>query len=343
MQISCNGDYGDVIMGMGVIQEIMGGPHTIYMQHSPTNPALQTSTAICRFQKTMSPLLESQDYITSFRIHSGEVIDWDMAGFRSMGLHYSGVSLLETHAMHLSMVKNGAGKNIRGDRKWLHITPSMETRGMVVINRTSRYNNQFFPWKKIVQHYKGRIVFIGLKHEHQAFCNENGRVSWRQTSDMLEMAHLIAGSELFIGNQSSSNALCEGMKHNLIQETCLQIPDCIFRRPNAQHVADGKCILPDVSGSGVLEIPPYERERYVFRTHRMPPDGWQYAGKRTTDWNALLLDVKRLPEFRDVDSQAMASVVMAANWERKPDFFRDDSFPHLFHTFTQALKSASSV
>ena len=331
-----------MILSLAVIQELPNGPHDLLIK--PSNiTTLRTPTSICRFQKVMAPLVESQPYIRSFRIHAGEEIEWDSGGFRGMGLHYSGISLLECHSMHFASTHNGHGRGIRGDRKWLHIDPSLEAKGMVVVNRTERYRNQFFPWKEIVSHNRGRIVFIGLKHEYESFCRENGKVSWRQTSDMLEMARLISGGELFIGNQSSSNALCEGMKHNLIQETCLQIPDCIFRSPNAQHVGDGKCILPDVSGSGVLEIPPYERERYVFRTHRMPPDGWQYAGKRTTDWNALLLDVKRMPEFRGKPDTEIAPAIMEANWQRKPDFFRDESFPHLFHTFAQALKSASSV
>ncbi len=340
MTIASEGDAGDLIFMLSIIQELTAGPHTLLIRPS-TLTTLRTPKDICRFQRIMTSLVESQPYIKSFRIHSGEQIDWDSGGFRGMGLHYSGISLLECHAMHLASVMNGVGRNIRGTRQWLYVEPSMETKGMVVINRTSRYNNAFFPWKRVVEHYGGRIVFIGLKHEHESFCNQFGRVSWRETKDMLDMARLIAGSELFIGNQSSANALNEGLKHPVIQETYLHIPDCIFRRANAQHVADGHAIFPDVSGSGVMETPSQTTERYTFRTHKTPPDGWQYEGRKHMAWNSLLMDVKRLPEFQGKPEAEIALVVMEANWKRKPEFFLDEGFKHQFYTFKRAIETAS--
>ena len=340
MVIASEGDNGDILYACAVIQELPNGPHDLLIK--PSNiTTLRTPASICRFQKVMAPLVESQPYIRSFRIHAGEEIEWDSGGFREMGLHYSGISLLECHAMHFASTHNGHGSGIRGVRPWLTVEPSMETRGMVVINRTDRYRNQFFPWRRVVEHYRGRLLFIGLKHEYETFCHEFGKVSWRQTADMLEMARLIAGSELFIGNQSSANALNEGMKHNLIQETCLHIPDCIFRRDNAQHVGDGHAIFPDVSGSGVMETPSQTTEKYIFRTHKTPPEGWQYGGIRQTAFNALLIEMRRLPEFRGKPDTEIAPIAMEANWKRRPEFFIDEGFRHLFHTFKQAHASSA--
>jgi len=336
------GDAGDTIFQSSIIQELTGGPHNLLIQKN-TVTTLRSDEAIQKFIRVMKPLMEVQPYIKDFRVwESGDAIDWDGGGFRALGLHYTGISLLECHAQHLAITHGGIGRNLRGTRQWLHVEPSMETRGMVVVNRTSRYNNTFFPWKQVVEHYKGRILFIGLKHEHEAFCSQYGKVSWRQTSDMLEMARLIAGSQLFIGNQSSANALCEGLKANLIQETALHIPDCIFRRANAQHVGDGGCILPDVSGSGVRETESVrKKDNYVFRTHRTPPDGWQYGKLRHTAWNSMVIEAKRLPEFRDKSEEDVATVIMQANQKRKPDFFQDNSFAHLFGVFLKAYQTAS--
>jgi len=337
--ISSDGDAGDIIFEMALIQELTAGPHTLLVKRNDTT-TLRTPEAVERFYKITKRLVLSQPYIKDYRIYSGEPIDWDAAGFRARGLHYMGLSLLECHSQDLQMTK-GIGRNIRGTRKWLTIEPSMETKGMVVINRTSRYNNSFFPWPKIVEHYQGRLLFIGLEHEWQTFCTQYGKVSWRETSDLLEMAQLIAGSSLFIGNQSSANALCEGMKHNLIQETALHIPDCVFRRPNAQHVGDGGCTLPDVSGSGTLVIPPIASDQFTFQTHRVPPDGWQYEDVKTLDWNALCRMTQGRMEFAGKTTGEVAQLLMQANWKRKPEFFRDPSFDHLFTTFRNALQTAS--
>ena len=39
-------------------------------------------------------------------------------------------------------------------------------------------------------------------------------------------ARIIAGSKIFIGNQSTPFAIAEGMKHNRILETDITIPNC---------------------------------------------------------------------------------------------------------------------
>jgi hypothetical protein len=41
------------------------------------------------------------------------------------------------------------------------------------------------------------------------------------------------------------NAIAEGLKRPLIQETHLEFPDCIYVRPGASHVADG--VITDMS------------------------------------------------------------------------------------------------
>lgn len=341
LTVTTEGDAGDVIFCLSVVQELTGGPHTLLVKQS-TVTTLRTPEAMERFVRVMKPLVEIQPYIKEFGIYDGRPIDWDSAGFRALGLHYTGISLLECHAQQLQMTK-GIGGNLRGTRQWLYVEPSLETKGMVVVNRTSRYNNPFFPWQQIVNHCKGRILFLGLKHEWEVFCKQFGKVSWRQTADMLEMARLIAGSELFIGNQSSANAINEGLKHNLIQETCLYIPDCIFRRNNAQHVSDGGCILPNVSGSGEKIIPPTCTEKFVARTHITPPQGWQFEGRKSMAWNSLFNEVSRLPQFQGKSEDEVRSVILEANWKRVPHFFTDTSFKHQFGTFLKAHQTASSV
>jgi hypothetical protein len=213
---------------------------------------------------------------------------------------------------------------------------------LVIINRTSRYQNPWFPWKEIVQHYGSRIIFVGLHHEYTAFIKEYGIVSYRETSDFLELARLIAGSRLFIGNQSSANAIAEGLKHNLIQETCLHITDCIFKRDNAQHVFDGECILPSVSGSGELHIPSKVGTMVMINQKKdtCPPGMWQMNGKSHSFLGALVETIWKDEGMVRRKEDVEASII-EHNVERLPEYFKDNAYKFTFDTFHKAYVNAS--
>ncbi len=343
MTVCTDGDCGDSVLLLSLLQEMPGGPHSLRVKKNSVT-TLRTDEAVNRFYRITKDLVESQPYIKDYNIlQPGEKIDWDSGGFRAYGFHYTGISLLQCHSQHLSMIHRGMGDNMRGRDKWLHIEPSMETKGIVVVNRTNRYNNGFFQWKRVVEHYRGRILFIGLKHEYDAFCGNFGKVSWRQTSDLLEMARLIAGSALFIGNQSSANALCEGLKHNLIQESALQIPDCIFDRPNAQHVSDGACVLPGFDGQPSLKIPSAFTPSVAFNESVVPPGMWQFPSYAPSCHlnclaNQIWMDRGRMGDKRDVRLE-----VADYNARRLPDYFRDSNSNLIFEKFHQAIKNSKTI
>jgi ADP-heptose:LPS heptosyltransferase len=60
------------------------------------------------------------------------------------------------------------------------------------------------------------------------------------TKNLLELAELISGSDLFIGNQSSPGWLAMAMGHPIIQESHASIHDSMVPRRNAQYVVDGR-------------------------------------------------------------------------------------------------------
>ena len=194
----------------------------------------------------IAPLLLQQDYIKSVAVHHGEPIDYDFDAFRDGLLHDDkpyGSLLAELQLGLFDVPVDEAGD------AWLKLKPQWERptkdpRIKVVINRTPRYHNGNFPWKRVVQEYSKVAVFIGLREEHAAFSEEFGEIPFYQTKDFLEAAQLIAGSQLFIGNQSCCCAIAEGLKHNLIQETYIPRPDSMYRRPNARHVAGTYLELP---------------------------------------------------------------------------------------------------
>jgi ADP-heptose:LPS heptosyltransferase len=121
------------------------------------------------------------------------------------------------------------------DDPWIEV-PDPKKVAPIVIARSNRYKNYRFPWKTLWQRFKHKSVYIGLRHEWKLFCERvEDKVPYYPTSNFLEIAQVIAGSKLFIGNQSAPYAVAEGMKHDTIQETSPRIPSIYFNRPNARY------------------------------------------------------------------------------------------------------------
>jgi hypothetical protein len=58
-------------------------------------------------------------------------------------------------------------------------------------------------------------------------------VPWVKTPTLLDLARVVAGCGVLIGNQSTPMALALGMGKNVIQECWQGNPNCLFRRTNA--------------------------------------------------------------------------------------------------------------
>ena len=181
--------------------------------------------------KTLSRLLVAQGY--TFSPHNGEPLDMDLSTYRSGG-HRVGENIINKVA-RWARVKADISK------PWLEVEPDLRTSGRIVVNRCPRWQSfNTFPWKGIVEQYKRDILFIGLEAEWKAFCTQFGMVEYLRTADLYEAARAIKGSAVFIGNQSSCNALCEGLHHPNILEVCSYACDCFFSRPSTLYAVTGE-------------------------------------------------------------------------------------------------------
>lgn len=281
------GDLGDIIFlcpSMRFLHAREGAPVILYGRNGlrPWDPLTERLWLI-------APLLESQPYIDSVRAWNGEAVDYDACLFRDDGLPF-GETLARRQAEWLKL-------NPDFSKPWLTVTPEPSTSDCIVVNRSARYHNYFFPWRELVEAFGSKMVFIGLPGEHEAFCDEFGQVNYLLTENLLEAAQAIAGSELFIGNQSSCNAIAEGLKHPLIQETDLTSPDCIYPRENAIHCHNGELNFT-ACGQHFAS-----KDRMYVRAHRneTPPGGWKVEiGEHRANSYALDLLVseitRKLPE-----------------------------------------------
>lgn len=336
LSISSCGDFGDLTYLLGVMAEIPHGPHRLILRTSPLTK-IKAQDDLKRFHAMVAPLASKQPYIASCEIWDGkETVDWGSEGFRGVGKWCPETTLLGAKSYYLHMC-HGFGANIQGRNRWLHnIDPSPESRDRVVINRTGRYRNPHFPWQEIVNFYGDRLLFVGVPHEYRDFCGQYGAVEFHRTSNLLQVASLIAGSLLFIGNQSCANACAEGLKHPLIQETDLVIPDCIFVRPSAQHVGDGRCVLPGFDGDPPLRIG--TKIKPIYRTDVIPPNYWEYPSLAP---NKILYDqAEKVGRMENIDAKIATARILEHNVALKPHFFVDKSSQSTLYTFNLALQNA---
>lgn len=230
-----SGDAGDLIAFLPVMRELGGG--YLALGHNsavpPTfGPRERMTPAKVDF---LYPLLIKQPYIKKITFKDDfEGAYYDLTAFRTLPWQKD-ESLTHWQGRYL-------GLNSVSTAPWLKIDSSRETVGRTVIARSPRYHNHMFRWTKQLAKAKNPI-FIGLPEEHHKFSMSIATFPHRKVKDASEMAQLIAGSNLFIGNQSFPCWLAMGMGHKLIQETWPQCQNSRIERENAEFVlndSDGR-------------------------------------------------------------------------------------------------------
>lgn len=319
MRLACSGDIGDHLLMSGVASRIDGRHEFLLRQSNVTK--MRTPLDVSRWHSLVAPLLETQSYVSSCKIaKTNESADWESGEFRSQGLHSVSQTLFQSHLNWLIQDK-GIGHDFTSESPWFTVEPSKKTEGRIIVSRSERYRNPYFNWKAVVDKYGDKILFIGLPHEHAEFCSTYRSVEHFPTKNYLEIAQAIAGSLLFIGNQSSPMAVAEGLKHPSIQEVCLFVADCVYKRSNAQHVDNGAMILPgfgeeDTVINPMLVIPTDPP------THTTPPGQWQWKKLKAYSLDQLKGLVKNQhPEDFGPD---ILDRILKENVYRVPEFFLDD-------------------
>lgn len=257
LKVACMGDIGDATLLLATIKHLGGG--TFYAKDKPK----------CRPFTPRIPLIkrlfEAQNYITAALPYNGEKLDYDFSNFRDKGMHF-GVPLGKLHSDYFNIPTDFT-------KPWLTVPPNPHTRGRIIVSKTARYANPLFPWKELVTTFRKQMLFVGLPGEHRDFCVAYGQVEYLPTVDLYEVATAIAGSDLFIGCQSSPNAIAEGLKHPMVQEVCLWAPDCFYRRDSAIHCYDGS--LEFVFNGIHFKHERTQRKKIVTR-NVTPLGGWKF-------------------------------------------------------------------
>lgn len=328
-----SGDAGDLVHSLAILQETPNGPHDLLLVDRPHTKALTTRSGL------VIPLIERQPYINSIRC-SEEEPDVDLAEFRTF--HRADVSLMVAQQNYVNS-KHKLGLRSKGREPWLfHVEHSKDSKDKVVVARSPRYHNHLFPWQKIVDHYgPERILFMGPDEEYKSFCLAFGHVPNANTKDLLEVAKLIQGSEVFIGNQSSPLSVAEGLKHPRIAEICLGVCDVIFKDDKAQWVAHGSVVLPDVAGSGELVIE--SQLKAVKLPHEInrgcpPPCQWWWGEMHSMSLKELSQRVSRID--RTKTETEWGDAILLNTMQKFPEHFKDFGKQAMLTNYIDAMRKA---
>lgn len=239
-----SGDLGDVIYSLPTIKKLGGGCLVL----SPDYKGMEVRCAMT-YEKAMHirELLSETDFITQVNYHHLKPvdIDYDLNSVRQGFIDWGAGKLNEQQINELrekklvKMYEDEFSVSDTDIKPYLQINQKIvNEKYPIVINRTDRYQNPSFPWLDILRDFRDKIMFVGSEKEHQEFSNSFKKIKFIPTPTYMILAQVIKGSKLFIGNQSFPYSIAESLKHNCIQETALNVPNCKYERHNSYLTPD---------------------------------------------------------------------------------------------------------
>lgn len=244
------GDLGDIIYSLPVARALAHGQPIAFLIEAATYTR----------QELFPPrwcgidlLLLEQPYIQDVRMFQpGESVNYNLNDFRArlfMALK-QGIGR-DKHLAHWMCEAHGAPYTCV-EPPWLEMKEPIKA-ARVIFSRAGAgrpshqvYQNPAFPWHYVWEKYRKDAVFIGTELEHEFFCGTCGRIDHYKTKDLHEAARVIAGCDLFIGNQTATHAIAEGLKKRIVLEVWKEGPNCIIHRPGVVHGWDQWVKLPDL-------------------------------------------------------------------------------------------------
>jgi hypothetical protein len=241
-----SGDYGDVIYALPVIKAYGGGVLFLSPDNRHPWPSRARGSIDPSWVSNIVPLLQKQPYIWQC-LHTGAMpfsVDYDLNAFRD---YYSKIGpdmFGNIISLHLRRFRVSYDEQ----KPWLTVDePKVITGRPIIVNRTPRYQDDKFPWFELIERYRDKMAFIGSNEEYEYFkgFSPHKLVPHIPTPNLLDLARVIAGGKVFIGNQSCPMAIAFGLGKNIIQEVWQSNPNCRLRRSNAIYWKSGGLAIPE--------------------------------------------------------------------------------------------------
>jgi hypothetical protein len=168
----------------------------------------------------LCPLLESQYYINNvipYENDSWPEIDFDLDLFRKDYLNLS--------SGNIAQWIGNSYPELRPNLYEPSIQINKTDENYIIVNRSSRYQNLFFDYS-LLKNYDN-VYFVGVESEYKSLRAHNPNIEHLKVDNFYQMAQWIAGSKLFIGNQSMAFAIAEQLKVRRILEQYYMAPNVI--------------------------------------------------------------------------------------------------------------------
>ena len=246
-----SGTLGDLIYSLYMVKKMGGGHFQVAMNNiencvakygyrpEDVDPQHKGRFTAQDFA-CLYPLLLKQEYITNVSgWKQGEPLpDVDLDDFRRVLYRTFEGNILQAYHIALNQPFTMADY----DTPWLE-ADTIETKP-VVISRSARYRppNGDEGWRSIIADadLENNAVFVGTAREHADFVKTFGvAVEYRPVIDFLELASVINGADLFVGNQGFAYSLAIGLGKSTVLEINKLVPmpqsECFFPRTNCQY------------------------------------------------------------------------------------------------------------
>ena len=243
-----SGTFGDLIYSLSVVKKMGGGTFAVHLENiekcvaqygyrpDEVDPAHKG-----RFRNAdldlIRPLLSRQPYINSVTVWTGDH-DVDLDRFRGVLFRGFEGNYVEAYHRTFDMPVTADIYN----ETWLEADAKIVA--PIVINRTFRYRcpNGTGTWQNLLEqaNISQNGIFVGTQEEHEDFEKSTGfHVQYYPVQDFKELADVIAGADLFMGNQSAAYSVAMGLGKSSVLETIkikpLQNNECYFPRSNCQY------------------------------------------------------------------------------------------------------------
>lgn len=233
-----SGTFGDIIQSLALMKHFGGGEFYLHLDQinfiakfyygRDPEPIHKGKMTIKDFE-FMKEFLESQSYIYKVDIldPKSTEITHNLDKFRSLFVYHP-ANYITTYCLAFG-INEPTVQTLISQGPWLTCAnPYVDKNKPFVINRTSRYvqencHPQWKLWKD--QEIDKKSIFVGLEEEYENFKKLTGwNLDYKPTKSMLELAEVIAGSQMFIGNQSVALSLAQGLGVNYTFEARTDLP-----------------------------------------------------------------------------------------------------------------------
>lgn len=246
-----SGTLGDLIYSLYMVKKMGGGLYQVALEniencvakygYRPEDVDPQHKGRFTfRDYEMLRPLLKRQSYINEVGTWTPGTPDpdVDLDHYRSVLYRTFEGNILQ--AYHIAFDVPFMMTDY--DTPWLE-ADEIETKP-IVVSRSARYRppNGEEGWRGIVAdaNLEENAIFVGTPKEHADFVKTFGiAIEYRPVNDFLELASIINGAELFVGNQGFAYSMAIGLGKSTVLEINKLVPmtmnECFFPRTNCQY------------------------------------------------------------------------------------------------------------